>query len=56
MTSPNAMSNGKPTYCPFCLRPYVELDGRIVPECLYGTYFIAKELCDRHGMKNCKKC
>ena len=54
--NPGSISSGKATHCPFCLKPYVELNSKIVPECLCGTYFIAKELCSRHGMKNCKKC
>ena len=56
MMNPGTMSNGKPTCCPFCLKPYVEIDGKIVPECLCGSYFTAKELCGRHGMENCKRC
>lgn len=55
-TNPSSMSNGKTVNCPFCLKPYIELDDRIVPECFCGSYFIAEELCSRCGMKNCKRC
>lgn len=55
MTNPSSISNGSPTCCPFCLKPYVELDGKIVSECLCGSYFTARELCPRCGMNNCGK-
>ena len=53
MINPDSMNNGKSACCPSCLRPYVELDGKIVSECFCGKYFTVREFCNRCGMVGC---